>query len=57
MNVIVVDWENGAAMPNYNKASLNIRVVGIELGSFIHKNNIDPKKIHCIGNLFKIVYF
>ena len=33
-NIICVDWENGAAMPNYVRAAVNTRLVGKQVIPF-----------------------
>lgn len=53
MNLICVDWANGATLPNYVKASANTRLVGKQLSmllkGLIQKNGISAKKLHLIG--------
>ncbi|RNA11918.1 pancreatic triacylglycerol lipase-like [Brachionus plicatilis] len=49
-NVILVDWEEGAAAPNYFAASENVQVIGQKIADFIRESNIDASKVHCIGH-------
>ena len=49
VNIIVIDWKEGALMPNYLAAAANTKIVGVKIANFILKNRLDPKKIHCIG--------
>ncbi|CAF0758384.1 unnamed protein product [Brachionus calyciflorus] len=49
-NVIVVDWEKGAAAPNYFAASSNVVITGQKIADFIRDSNIDVSKVHCIGH-------
>lgn len=49
LNVIVVDWKDGALMPNYLNAASNTQVVAAKVALFIRDNQIDPKRVHCIG--------
>lgn len=51
--VMCVDWENGASLPNYVRASANSRLVGKQL-SFLLKalnqtNNLQISNVHLIG--------
>lgn len=51
--VICVDWERGAALPNYVKAAANTRLVGKQLGQLLmalrnHKE-VDMERVHIIG--------
>ena len=52
-NVLCVDWENGAGLPNYVKASVNTRLVGKQLGLFIQvlgrHLNYTADRFHIIG--------
>uniref|UniRef100_A0A6P7FUG5 Uncharacterized protein LOC114332856 isoform X2 n=1 Tax=Diabrotica virgifera virgifera TaxID=50390 RepID=A0A6P7FUG5_DIAVI len=53
VNIICVDWSNGAALPNYVKASANTRLVGKQLSlllrGLVEKNGLSLKKTHIIG--------
>lgn len=53
MNVICVDWANGAILPNYVKASANTRLVGKQLAIFlkglIGNIGLSVRKMHLIG--------
>ncbi|KAL1116433.1 hypothetical protein AAG570_004907 [Ranatra chinensis] len=52
-NVVCVDWEKGAAMPNYPKAAANTRLVGRQLSHLLSRLNsrlgLDLAKVHLIG--------
>ena len=52
-NVIIVNWIGGAGPP-YTQAVANTRLVGAMTGrlayQLIHKGNISPKRMHCIGH-------
>ncbi|RNA11919.1 pancreatic triacylglycerol lipase, partial [Brachionus plicatilis] len=50
VNVIAIDWSEGAAAPNYLAAKDNTRIVGHKISQFLRNNQIDPKKVHCIGH-------
>ena len=50
VNVICIDWKEGAASPNYFSAVKNVRIAGEKTASFIVSNLINPKKVHCIGH-------
>ena len=45
----MIDWKEGALMPNYLAAAANTKIVGLKIAQFILKNRLNPKKIHCIG--------
>lgn len=47
--VIAVDWEKGAREINFITAVSNADIAGYHLAQFIQNNNIDPKRLHCIG--------
>ena len=51
--MIVVDWENGAALPNYVQAAANTQLVGKQLARLIQMLNtqhgLDPSDYHLIG--------
>lgn len=47
----MVDWKEGASMPNYLNAAANTQIVGSKIGLFMLTNKLDPKKVHCIGNI------
>lgn len=53
MNTICVDWSNGAALPNYVKASANTRLVGKQLSlllsGLVEKNGLSLMNTHLIG--------
>ncbi|CAH1184971.1 unnamed protein product [Phyllotreta striolata] len=53
VNIICVDWSNGAALPNYVKASANTRLVGKQLSlllrGLVERNGMQLKKTHLIG--------
>ncbi|CAH0555695.1 unnamed protein product [Brassicogethes aeneus] len=52
-NVICVDWEKGALLPNYVKASANTRLVGKQLANLIkglvEHNGLSLRNLHLIG--------
>lgn len=50
LNVIVVEWSEGAQPPNYFSAASNTRKVAEKIANFIDKNAIDGSKVHCIGH-------
>ncbi|RUS82423.1 hypothetical protein EGW08_009811 [Elysia chlorotica] len=53
MNVLVVDWENGAAFP-YNQAVANTRLVAAQLyvllDDMVRARQVDVSKVHIIGH-------
>ncbi|XP_066149399.1 uncharacterized protein [Euwallacea fornicatus] len=53
INTICVDWSNGAALPNYVKASANTRLVGKQLSlllrGLVDKNGLSLMNTHLIG--------
>lgn len=53
INTICVDWSNGAALPNYVKASANTRLVGKQLSlllrGLVEKNGLSLVNTHLIG--------
>ncbi|RWS06517.1 Pancreatic lipase-related protein 1-like protein [Dinothrombium tinctorium] len=53
LNVIIVDWEKGAALPNYIQAAANARLVGKQIALLIDIINreklMKPKDYHIIG--------
>lgn len=53
INVICVDWENGAILPNYVKATANTRLVGKQLAMLLQglvaNNGLSLRKTHLIG--------
>ncbi|XP_050293275.1 uncharacterized protein LOC126733886 [Anthonomus grandis grandis] len=53
VNTICVDWSNGAALPNYVKASANTRLVGKQvsllLRGLVEKNGLSLLNTHLIG--------
>ncbi|RWS05831.1 Pancreatic lipase-related protein 1-like protein, partial [Leptotrombidium deliense] len=52
-NIIVVDWEKGAALPNYVQAAANTRLVGKQIALLIQTINrekgMSAKDYHMIG--------
>jgi hypothetical protein len=50
LNVILVDWKDGAAAPDYPKARDNVRVAGKKVNDFFRATRIDPKTIYCVGH-------
>jgi pimeloyl-ACP methyl ester carboxylesterase len=50
INVIAVDWQEGAKGPNYIAAKDNAIKTGKRLNAFIKECKIPPKKIYCIGH-------
>lgn len=52
-NIICVDWENGATIPNYVRAAANTRLVGKQLAillSGLEKYvNLSVRNVHMIG--------
>ncbi|XP_045475370.1 uncharacterized protein LOC123681176 [Harmonia axyridis] len=53
INVICVDWENGATLPNYVKATANTRLVGKQLAmllqGLVKHNGLSLRNTHLIG--------
>ncbi|XP_055954374.1 inactive pancreatic lipase-related protein 1 [Patella vulgata] len=53
MNVIIVDWQQGAAIP-YDQATANTRVVGAQVAQLIHvmmnATGATPDKFHVLGH-------
>ncbi|KAL3267943.1 hypothetical protein HHI36_007080 [Cryptolaemus montrouzieri] len=53
INVICVDWENGAILPNYVKATANTRLVGKQLAmllqGLVKHNGLSLRNTHLIG--------
>ncbi|KAJ8917779.1 hypothetical protein NQ315_010685, partial [Exocentrus adspersus] len=53
VNIVCVDWSNGAALPNYVKASANTRLVGKQLSlllrGLVEKNGLSLRNTHLIG--------
>lgn len=53
VNIICVDWTNGAALPNYVKASANTRLVGKQLSillrGLVERNSLSLRNTHLIG--------
>ncbi|KAJ8960020.1 hypothetical protein NQ318_009456 [Aromia moschata] len=53
VNIICVDWSNGASLPNYVKASANTRLVGKQLSlllrGLVEKNGLSMRNTHLIG--------
>ncbi|XP_065173787.1 uncharacterized protein [Atheta coriaria] len=53
LNVICVDWGNGATLPNYVKAAANTRLVGKQLGmllsGMVDKVGFSVRNIHLVG--------
>lgn len=51
VNIILVDWEKGAASPDYFSASSNTRVVASKLADFLDNSFIDTSsRGHCVGH-------
>lgn len=50
LNVIVVEWADGARPPNYFAAAGNTRIVAEKTAKFITENQISNSKVHCIGH-------
>ncbi|KAK7869887.1 hypothetical protein R5R35_006689 [Gryllus longicercus] len=51
-NVICVDWEGGAAVPNYVRAAANTRLVGKQLALLLQAlaaRGLHPQRVHIIG--------
>ncbi|XP_059476680.1 uncharacterized protein LOC132197406 isoform X2 [Neocloeon triangulifer] len=52
-NVICVDWEPGASLPNYVRAAANTRLVGKQVALLLRKlktqYGLDPRNVHLIG--------
>lgn len=51
-NVICVDWERGATLPNYVRAAANTRLVGKQLSMLVQgleKLGLSPQNVHMIG--------
>ncbi|CAG2120781.1 unnamed protein product, partial [Medioppia subpectinata] len=53
MNLIVVDWENGAQLPNYVQAAANTQLIGKQIALLIRMINFNkglaPEDYHLIG--------
>ena len=51
--VIMVDWENGAAQPNYFRAAANTEVVGRQVAQLINElqksGRVTPRNVYLIG--------
>ena len=47
--VIAVDWEKGAREANFITAVANADIAGYHLADFVQNNQLDPKRLHCIG--------
>lgn len=52
-NIVCVDWENGATLPNYVKAAANTRLVGKQLAMLLRglekHVGLPREKMHLIG--------
>jgi predicted alpha/beta-fold hydrolase len=52
-NVIITDWEKGAAAPFYTEASVNTQVVGHQVANLVNhlktSRGIDPAQVHLLG--------
>jgi len=52
-NVICVDWESGASIPNYVRAAANTRLVGKQVALLLKRlrsqYGLDSRKVHLIG--------
>jgi len=52
MNIVAVDWEQGAEGLNYIRASANTEIVGrmaASLANLMYRRGLDIKKVHFIG--------
>ena len=53
VNVIVVDWEKGSALPNYVQAAANTQLVGKQLAALIrminYERGLSYQDYHLIG--------
>lgn len=47
--MICVDWESGAAVPNYVRAAANTQLVGRQLAQLLRELNVSPQNTHLIG--------
>lgn len=54
VNVIVVDWEKGAVLPNYVQAAGNTRLVGHKIANLIKSINL---KFGLTGNSYHLIGF
>ncbi|CAF0758403.1 unnamed protein product [Brachionus calyciflorus] len=50
VNVIIIDWSEGAVAPDYITAKDNTKIVGKKISEFLFMNDINPSKVHCIGH-------
>ena len=50
VNLISVDWKDGAAPPNYPKAASNTRLTARGIADFLKSSGIDQTQVHCIGH-------
>ena len=56
INLFMVDWGQGAALPDYPKAASNVVFTGLKIASFILNSNISPLNVHCIGHSLGQLY-
>lgn len=50
VNVIMVNWKQGAQAPDYFSAASNTRQVGEKIAKFITDSRITTSRVHCIGH-------
>ncbi|RNA41178.1 inactive pancreatic lipase-related 1-like, partial [Brachionus plicatilis] len=50
VNVIMVNWKEGAKAPDYYNAFTNVREVAQKIADFVQQGKIDLSKVHCIGH-------
>ena len=50
VNIIAVDWQQGAIGPDYLTAVHNVSPCGLKISIFSLKNKINPELSHCIGH-------
>lgn len=50
VNVIMVNWKQGAQAPDYFSAASNTRKVGEEIAKFITDSKMTTSRVHCIGH-------
>lgn len=53
--MICVDWENGAALPNYVRAAVNTRLVGKQVGGATELESMENKSSIPFGFLLPVV--
>jgi len=49
-NVIIVDWQKGAAGLDYFEAQKNLKAMAKIIANFISQNRVNPKTVHCVGH-------